>query len=196
MTQTFTLHLDDNCALRHHLSTLTSALPTEKRHKLAKMKHLDDAVRSAAASVLVRMLITQHTELSNNAIILHTERYGKPFLPGDHGLYFNASHSGGWVAVSFGRCNNGIDVQQIRKIRGVYPPDAYFEKWVQHEARLKCLGVGILGKISQDIPLFVRCFHPDKYTKLAVCATQEGFAAPKTVPPKALLAFASTAKFP
>ncbi|MCL2851808.1 MAG: hypothetical protein FWE20_02060 [Defluviitaleaceae bacterium] len=176
MTEVFALKLDDMDMLRANWDALTSLVSHEKRERLRGIRVFDDAARVLAADLLVRLIIRGRTGLRNDGISFGMGQYGKPFLLGEQGstLRFNVSHSGRWVAVCAGSCENGVDIQEIRAVRGQTDLDAFFEEWVVREARLKCTGAGILGK--PDESLFVRSYSPDAGTKAAVCAVEDGFS--------------------
>jgi len=102
--------------------------------------------------------------------------HGKPRLADPGGdLRFNLSHSGtlALVAISRGR-EVGVDVEQTKPgrdfpalaERALDPGDAeavraasgddqariFYELWTRHEARLKCLGVGLTGAAPRPAP--------------------------------------------
>ena len=176
MTDVYVLRLDDTDMLRARWDILTERVSNEKRARLRSIRAFDDAARVLGADLLLRMLIGRRTGLRVEDIRFGVSRCGKPFLLGEQGnaLRFNASHSGQWVAVCIGSCENGVDIQQMRPIRKQTDPDAFFGEWVQREARLKCTGEGILGK--PDGSLFCRSYNPDAGVKAAVCAVEDGFS--------------------
>ena len=86
------------------------------------------------------------------------EKSGKPYIENEN-ISISISHTsyegGGVVAVSFGTGKNGIDVQVKQavskrakeKLLGFYSggEQKFFESWVKYEARVKCLGMGIVN---------------------------------------------------
>ncbi|MCL2674901.1 MAG: hypothetical protein FWE92_06175 [Defluviitaleaceae bacterium] len=189
MTNTYLLKLNNIDLVRNNWYTLLNVVSHEKFQHLERITNFDDAARSLIAEILLRSLIKQHLGISNDKILFLTGRYGKPYLAGAHenALHFNISHSGSWIAVSIGNCENGIDVQEIRDIRGASDPHTFFEEWVQREAKLKCLGVGILGKLEDADKLYCHSFSLEKQTKAAVCAVLDGFSEPQSVALETLL---------
>jgi 4'-phosphopantetheinyl transferase len=109
-------------------------------------------------------------------IALARDERGKPRLAAEsERLAFNLSHSAGLtlVAVSRGR-EVGVDVERAKPERdlaalaerALAPEDAaavraatgdertriFYELWTRHEARLKCLGVGLAGQPNWPAP--------------------------------------------
>ena len=180
MTEIYAMRLDNEMNTLHiHWDALLGMVSREKRARLLGKRVFCDAARSLAADLLARLLIRRRAGLENSQICFGTEPYGKPFLMGDHGqgLRFNASHSGHWVAVCIGSCENGIDVQELRNVRGHSDPEVFISEWVRREAQLKCMGIGILGKLPENDTLHTYSFSLDSSTKAAICAVEHGFTA-------------------
>jgi 4'-phosphopantetheinyl transferase len=93
--------------------------------------------------------------------------HGKPHLA-EGGLEFNLSHSGKLTLLAVSRSRPvGIDIEEVKPgrnflalaeralgpgevatVREAAPeerPGVFYRHWVRHEARLKCLGVGLFG---------------------------------------------------
>ena len=129
--------------------------------------------RAAADAVtsdrVLRRVLALYLDEAEEEIALARGERGKPRLATKpERLAFNLSHSGGLtlVAVSRGR-EVGVDVEREKPERDLValaeralaPEDAatvraaagagrtrvFYELWTRHEARLKCLGVGLAG---------------------------------------------------
>jgi phosphopantetheinyl transferase len=90
----------------------------------------------------LRQVLAAYLGEEPGQIRLGEGEHGKPRLEGpSKRLEFNLSHSGeiALVAVS-GEHPVGVDVERVRPRRG----QAFHQRWACHEARIKCLGVGLL----------------------------------------------------
>lgn len=109
-------------------------------------------------------------------IPIHRDERGKPLLAENRdGLSFNLSHSGELSLVAVSRWREvGVDVEQVKPERDLVaiaeralgPEEGamvraaegderthlFYELWTRHEARLKCLGVGLTGTPSWPTP--------------------------------------------
>ena len=187
MTEVYTIDLYDMDSIKMNWDSLTRHVSPEKLERLRGIRVFKDAARVLAADLLVRVLVCQHTGKYNGDIKFGLSRYGKPFLLNGSGeLRFNVSHSGRWVAVSFGACENGVDIQEIRNVRGQTDPEDFITQWVIREARLKCRGEGMLGR--PDESLFCKSYSPDATTRAAVCAVEDGFSELKNISMEEFLA--------
>lgn len=148
----------------------------------------------AAPTALRRVLATYLGE-DPEQIRMEVGEHGKPRLAEPRRLWFNHSHSDAiaLVAVS-GELEVGVDVERVRPGRDVValaerafsPDDAaavreapaeerdslFHRRWACHEARLKCLGVGIFGAAPPDAgPLAVSALDVDPGYAAAVAVS-------------------------
>jgi 4'-phosphopantetheinyl transferase len=153
-------------------------LPAPSRLPLpAAEAHVWRAAGGAVPSdPILRRVLGRYLGEAPEQIELSRDERGKPRLAAEPGrLAFNLSHSGELtlVAVSCGR-EVGVDVEQVKAGRDLValaeralgPEDAaavrvagedertrlFYELWTRHEARLKCLGVGLAGAPTWPSP--------------------------------------------
>jgi 4'-phosphopantetheinyl transferase len=124
----------------------------------------------------LRRVLGRYLGLPAAEIRLASDEHGKPRLEDpEGGLRFNLSHSGPLALVAVSRDREvGVDVEQLEPGRDfvalaertLEPGEAesvrattgddrtriFYELWTRHEARLKCLGVGLAGAAPQPSP--------------------------------------------
>lgn len=145
------------------------SLAAAERERAAAFLRDDAAGRWVASRWALRQVLSRYLDEAAKAIALELGENGKPQLADrSSGLRFNLSHSGdlALVAVAPGR-EVGVDVEQIEpaqdllalaeralapeavaEIRAAPPSDqplVFHRAWTRHEARLKCLGLGLTG---------------------------------------------------
>ena len=149
-------------------------LPPPERERAAAFLRDDAAGRWVASRWALRQTLSRYLDEPAAEITLELGANEKPQLANrSSGLRFNLSHSGdlALVAVAHDR-EVGVDVEQIEpardlltlaeralaseavaEIRAAAPteqPLAFYRAWTRHEARLKCLGVGLGGTDPGD----------------------------------------------
>ena len=147
-------------------------LPGPERERFEAFLREQSARRWLAARWALRRVLESYLGQPAAAIELELAERGKPRLRGGGELEFNLSHSRGLalVAVTRGRAV-GVDVELIEQRR----PLAFYEDWVRHEARLKCLGVG-LGAPPPPAPVAIAPIDvcPGYAAAVAVAGTEVG----------------------
>lgn len=142
-------------------------LPAAERERAAQMRRPGAAARWVAARWALRGVLARYLEEEPSEIELALDPDGKPRLEeGADRLRFNLSHSGAIALVAVSAAHPvGVDVEAVQPdrdpiglaeralgpadvaaVRAASPVDralVFHRLWVRHEARLKCLGVGI-----------------------------------------------------
>lgn len=146
-------------------------LPAEERERAQRFLRAQVARRWVAARWALRRVLGEYLEVAPTAVRLEIAEYGKPRLAGGGGPKFNLSHSEGLALVAVAEGEVGVDVERIRPKR---PPD-FYAAWARHEARLKCLGIG-LGVPDDGRPVAVRdlSIAPEYAAAVAVAGSEVG----------------------
>lgn len=140
------------------------ALPEEKRERVYRFRNPADSYRTLLADVLVRSLICEAYEISNDEIKYDYNAYGKPSLKSSFPNFcFNVSHSGEWVVCATHDSRVGIDVEQICPIEldiathyfapaevedllAKHPDEQvsyFYDLWTLKESYIKARGMGL-----------------------------------------------------
>ncbi|MBY0084104.1 4'-phosphopantetheinyl transferase superfamily protein [Brevibacillus brevis] len=139
------------------------ALPEEKRERVNRFRNPADSYRALLADVLVRSLICEVYEISNDEIEYDYNAYGKPFLKSFPNFCFNVSHSGEWVVCATHDAQVGIDVEQIcpidldiathyfataevEDLLAKHPDEQvsyFYDLWTLKESYIKARGMGL-----------------------------------------------------
>ncbi len=128
------------------------------------------------ADLPLRQVLALYLDESAEEIDLTQGEHGKPRLAAEPpSLAFNLSHSGDLALVAVARDREvGVDVERMKPERDLVAlaertlaPEAaaavreaaeperarlFYELWTRHEARLKCLGVGLANRPKQSSP--------------------------------------------
>lgn len=144
-----------------------AGLPLPERERAARFLRTEAGHRWVASRWVLRKVLARYLDKVPETIALVAEEGGKPRLAdASSSLRFNLSHSGAVALVAV--CENrevGVDVEEIEPAHDLIalaeralPPDAaaavataapadravvFHQAWARHEARLKCLGIGL-----------------------------------------------------
>jgi 4'-phosphopantetheinyl transferase len=134
------------------------------------------ALETVPASLTLRRVLAIYLDENAEEIELAQGEHGKPRLAEDPPpLAFNLSHSGDLALVALARDREvGVDVERVRPERdlvalaeralapegaaagreaaGAERARLFYELWTLHEARLKCLGVGLAARPTWPPP--------------------------------------------
>jgi 4'-phosphopantetheinyl transferase len=154
-----------------------AALPQADRERARSFLRPEAAELWRASRLALRQALSGYLGKAAAEIEIVPGEHGKPRLARG-GLEFNLSHSGelALVAVSPTR-PVGVDVEKMEPgrdflalaeralgagdtaaVRAAGPGErvaVFYRRWVRHEARLKCLGVGLTGS-APELPVEVR----------------------------------------
>lgn len=140
-------------------------LSAQERERAAGFLREDVRRRWATSRWALRRVLERYLEVPAPEIVFAVGEHGKPRLATGAGPRFNLSHSQGLALVAVAEREVGIDLEAIRPgrdlvalaeralppeqaaaVRAAAPlkrPSLFYAAWVRHEARLKCLGVGL-----------------------------------------------------
>lgn len=133
-------------------------------------------LETVPAELTLRQVLALYLDEEPQEIELERGEHGKPRLAAEpERLAFNLSHSGDLALVAVARDREvGVDVERVKPERDevalaerALAPEAaaavretaeperarlFYELWTQHEARLKCLGVGLAAQPTWPVP--------------------------------------------
>lgn len=108
---------------KHDIRDLTDAeynkwyslMSENKRHRVDRLRFLDDKKRTVAGEMLARKAIAKWCGVTPGSIAFGIKEHGKPYAK-DLAVEFNISHSGDIVVCAVDDKPIGIDIEQIRPI--------------------------------------------------------------------------------
>jgi 4'-phosphopantetheinyl transferase len=131
-------------------------LPRDERERAAAIVRSEARRRWVAARWALREVLGRYLDRDPAAVGLRLGENGKPMLaePGAT-LHFNLSHSGDRALIAISHeLEVGVDIQQMRRLRGPKRPAAFYAAWTRREAIAKCHGTGLWSP-QPDTPVAV-----------------------------------------
>jgi 4'-phosphopantetheinyl transferase len=173
-------------------------LPVGERERAASFLREQIEARWTASRWGLREVLARYLGQSPEEIELAEDKRGKPRLAQEPPpLHFNLSHSAALALVAISQDREvGVDVERIEPERdfvalaerALAPADVaairdapeperaavFYERWTHHEAKLKCLGVGLGAPPPQDLPVCTETLEVDSDYAAAVAAAASG----------------------
>jgi 4'-phosphopantetheinyl transferase len=142
---------------------LLDQVSLDKKAKLTKYIHFSDFKRGLISDLLIRYLIGNTFNLSNDEIEFGIGIHGKPFLIGFSDFQFNLSHSGQWVVCAVDQLPVGVDVEEmlpmdiqsvekffsieeqryLNNFSGIERHEQFYNLWTLKESYIKKIGKGL-----------------------------------------------------
>ena len=145
-------------SLRQHLTE-----PEHARADRLRVPRIREQFIQARASL--RLLLAKYLRCQPSQVPIILADGGKPYLPPEHGLHFNLSHTHGLAVFAVSGRPVGIDDEQVRKVPDAMGlvqrffsegehrlfcqlaaddvPAAFLRAWTRKEAVLKAVGRGV-----------------------------------------------------
>lgn len=153
----FILRYSERLTFRE-LEGFMGCLTAARRKGVAKKKGESDRINALLSQLLVLSEITKRTGMEQRKIAFSFGSHGKPYLK-DSELQFSLSHTKGAICAAFSeRGEIGIDIERRSRLinpemyprvlceeelAGLSSNEDFIRFWVQKEAFLKRLGLGI-----------------------------------------------------
>ncbi|HEX3078666.1 MAG TPA: 4'-phosphopantetheinyl transferase superfamily protein [Lachnospiraceae bacterium] len=156
----------------------------EKRKRILKFYHLEDAQRSLFSELLARYMLWKSTGESISKTTFQVGAYGKPYY-GNSDMHFNISHSDRMILGVIGNSEVGIDIEKITGAdidiaKQFFTEDernlilshkdedtrskAFFEIWTRKESFLKAIGTGLYTTLTSfDVCEDQVCYEGRQY---------------------------------
>ncbi|MBQ8318139.1 MAG: 4'-phosphopantetheinyl transferase superfamily protein [Lachnospiraceae bacterium] len=159
--------------LEREFETLGESLYPARREAVERLNNKKAKLSSMATGLLLQELVRAELGVEPKELVIGRGSQGKPYVEGHPEFHFNISHSGDMVAIAYGACQVGVDVEHIRcrendlKVaKRCFTPEEYtfitdeafavdlegvshsveerfFMVWTMKEAYLKYKGTGI-----------------------------------------------------
>lgn len=148
--------------------SLLNHIEVDRRNSIDKFRFVDDKKRSLIAGLLIKAMINELHPNKNLEISYFKNYYGKPYIKGVSGIYFNVSHSGDYVCCAISDSEVGIDVEEIKTSMEIDAfkyffsddeweqvldekndsHDTFFSLWTLKESYIKKIGRGLSKGLS------------------------------------------------
>lgn len=158
--QLWILHWKD---LEHWVRHYQKILSEEEREYVNHFNNHEDRMRSAVGKILIRKLLAQYMNISEETVVISKGRYGKPYIDNEVSIQFNISHSGKMVLAAVSReIIVGIDIEKISQLpeyislaehyftvnewKNIAAADSielFYDYWTAKEAYVKAVGMGL-----------------------------------------------------
>lgn len=163
MSIVYILNICDQIAPQQY-QDLVAELPPNRREAAYRFRFRRDRLRCVYGGAMIRYAARRHLPGASLPPALHPNEYGKPYLTGYPGHFFNLSHSGEWVVCAWDEAEIGVDVEEVGEAdagvaarvftqeergkifrqRTVLQQKSHFYKcWTLKESYIKYLGVGM-----------------------------------------------------
>ena len=100
--------------LEREFDTLSESLYPARREAVERLNNKKAKLSSMATGLLLQELVRAELGVEPIQLIIGRGSQGKPYVEGYPEFNFNISHSGDVVAIAYGDCQVGIDVEHIR----------------------------------------------------------------------------------
>jgi len=168
------------------LDFFSSILSDTEIAKAKKLRFARDKNNYIISHALMRQTLADHLSCQPQDLNFHCGKYGKPFLPESHDLYFNLTHSKDYALLAVAKGYEvGIDIEYIAEkdnlidlVERFFSPREYHEYqqlaandqliafyrgWTCKEAFIKALGQGL----SCSLDTFDVVLTPHKQATIA-----------------------------
>jgi len=156
---------------------LSRAVSPERRQRIKRFYHWQDAQRCLLAELLARYSIEETFNIPRNSMAFAKTQKDKPFVVNHPEANFNLSHSGEWIVCALSDTTVGVDVEKRQyiipevlalcysksecRILESLPEseqlDFFYSLWTIKESYVKAIGCGMelkFDEASVTLPLF------------------------------------------
>lgn len=189
MIEIYTIQLDSPIC-QDEFQRLLQHVSEERRARILRYRHYDDACRSLAGDLLIRYALKKTFGLSDSELRFGKSPQGKPILLSQPEYHFNLSHSGNHIVAGVGLYPLGVDAEMVKDIdfklaKRFFSEEEYlylanlpeeealwsfFRIWTLKESFVKAIGSGLRipldsfrFQLGEDIRLISNDFQDDQF---------------------------------
>ena len=158
--------IDDN-----QMNYLKRLLPLDRQNKINNQVDIVKAKSMTIGSILVRYAIKKVFNIPISKQEFTKSENGKPYLMGYKNIYFNVSHSNGYVVCAISNKEVGIDIQYIKEYKESLSKyicneeelnmleksnnklEGFTKLWSKKESYIKMLGMDICQVDLKKLPI-------------------------------------------
>lgn len=100
--------------LEAEFDKLLPTLYCARKEAVERLNNRRARIASMATGLILQEIVKNELGIDSKALVVRRSEQGKPYIENHPKFHFNISHSGDMIAIAYGDCPVGVDVEHIR----------------------------------------------------------------------------------